>query len=66
MARYRVLALREGLAATDDYLAAFDWTEWAERGGTAGAVADAVEAELAAAMGRKPDGHPLRGPGEPA
>ncbi|HYO42798.1 MAG TPA: virulence factor [Candidatus Limnocylindrales bacterium] len=57
------ISMREGLAATDDYLAAFDWSAWTEREGTAEAVADAVEAELAATLGRKPDGHPLRGPG---
>jgi hypothetical protein len=59
------ISMREGLAATDDYLDAFDWSDWTERAGTAEAVADEVEAELAAALGRKPDGHPLRGPREP-
>jgi hypothetical protein len=59
------ISMREGLAATDDYLDAFDWSEWTDREGSAEAAADAVETELAAALGRKPDGHPLRGPGEP-
>jgi hypothetical protein len=59
------ISMREGLAATDDYLDAFDWSEWTERAGTAESVADAFEGELAAAHGRKRDGHPLRGPGEP-
>ena len=60
------ITMREGLAATDDYLDAFEWSGWTEREGTVDEVADAVETELAAALGRKPDGHPLRGANEPA
>lgn len=54
------ITMREGLAGTDDYLEAFDWSEWTEREGSADDVADAVVAELAAALGRRPDGHTLR------
>lgn len=50
------ITMREGLAGTDDYLAAFAWSDEVEREGTADEVADAVVAELAAAFGRTPDG----------
>jgi hypothetical protein len=50
------ITMREGLAGTDDYLAAFEWSDEVERGGTADEVADAVVAELATAFGRTPDG----------
>ncbi len=59
------ITMREGLAGTDDYLEAFDWSAWTEREGTPDEVADAVVAELAAALGRRPDGHTLREAGEP-
>ena len=54
------ITMREDLAGTDDYLDAFDWSGWADRDGTADEVADAVVAELAAAFGRRPDGHTMR------
>lgn len=54
------ITMREGLAGTDDYLDAFDWSGWTDRDGTADEVADAVVAELAAAFGRRPDGHTMR------
>ena len=50
------ITMREGLAGTDDYLAAFEWSDEVEREGTADEVADALVAELAAAFGRTPDG----------
>ena len=50
------ITMREGLAGTDDYLAAFDWSAEIEREGPADEVADAVVAELAAAFGRTPEG----------
>ncbi len=55
------ISMREGLAATDDYLAEFAWSEPQPRDGTAEAVLEAVIAEQAARFGRKPDGHPLEG-----
>jgi hypothetical protein len=54
------ITMREGLAGTDDYLAAFAWSDEAEREGPAEIVADAIVAELAAAWGRAPDGRTLR------
>ena len=54
------ITMREGLSGTDDYLEEFDWSEWTERDGSADEVADAVVEELAAALGRRPDGHTLR------
>lgn len=57
------ITMREGLAGTDDYLAAFEWSDEAEREGPAEAVADAIVAELAAAWGRAPDGRTLRAAG---
>ncbi len=50
------ITMREGLAGTDDYLAAFAWTDEAERAGTPAEVLDAVMAELATRFGRTPDG----------
>jgi hypothetical protein len=55
------ITMREGLAATDDYLDEFAWTQPIEREGDAEAILDAVIAEEAAKLGRKPDGHPLNG-----
>lgn len=50
------ITMREGIAGTDDYLAAFAWSDEVERDGTADEVADALVAELAAKFGRTPDG----------
>jgi hypothetical protein len=50
------ITMREGLAGTDDYLAAFAWTGEIERDGTAAEVADAVAGELCARFGRTADG----------
>jgi hypothetical protein len=55
------ITMREGLAATDDYLDEFEWTAPRQREGDADAVVEAVIAEEAARLGRKPDGHPLDG-----
>jgi hypothetical protein len=59
------ITMREGLAGTDDYLARFEWSDEAERDGSADEVATAVVAELAAAWGRAPDGRTLRAAGAP-
>ncbi len=42
------VAMRDGLAGTDDYLEMFAWSDEAERAGSAEEVADAVVAELIA------------------
>jgi hypothetical protein len=42
------VAMREGLAGSDDYLEQFHWGEEQERPGSAREVAEAVAAELAA------------------
>lgn len=55
------ITMREGLAGTDVYLAAFGWTQPVARTGDAEAIAGAVIEEEAARLGRKPDGHPLGG-----
>ena len=60
------ITMREGLAGTDDYLAAFDWSAEVEREGTADGVADAVVAELAAAFGRTPEGRRIGPSSTPA
>jgi Virulence factor len=60
------ITMREGLAGTDEYLALFEWTDEAEREGTADEVATALVAELAAAWGRAADGRTLRTAGSPA
>ena len=57
------ITMREGLAGTDAYLAAFAWSDEVERDGAVDEVADALVAELAAAWGRAPDGHTLRAAG---
>lgn len=54
------ITMREDLAGTDDYLAAFEWSAEVERAGSAEEVADALVAELAAAHGRLPDGRTMR------
>jgi hypothetical protein len=54
------ITMREGLAGTDDYLEAFEWSAEVERDGAAEAIADALVAELAVAWGRAPDGRTLR------
>ena len=53
------ITMREGLAGTDDYLAAFAWSADTEREGSLEEVADAVVAELAGAWGRTPEGRRL-------
>ncbi len=46
------VAMRDGLAGTDDYLAMFAWSDETERPGPAAEVADAVVAELIAEWSR--------------
>ncbi len=63
------ITMREGLAGTDDYLDAFEWSEPVERDGTAEAVAEAVNAELCARFGRTAEGQRIArtgAAGEPA
>ena len=48
MERIDQMAARHGLQASDDYLAAWRWSDEAERAGTPQEVADAVRAELEA------------------
>jgi len=55
------ITMREGLAGTDDYLDEFAWTAPVDRSGAAEEIVEAVIAEEAAKLGRKPDGHPLDG-----
>jgi hypothetical protein len=43
-----ILAAKRGLQASDDYLAQWNWTEEAERSGSAREVAEALKAELEA------------------
>ena len=57
------ITMREGLAATDDYLDEFEWSTEAERDGTAEEVADALVAELTARFGRTVDGRRIEGVG---
>ena len=45
------VAMREGLAGTDDYLDKFAWSDEVEREGTADEVADAIVVELIATWG---------------
>lgn len=45
------VAMRDGLAGTDEYLEMFGWSDETERPGTADEVADAVVAELIATWG---------------
>ena len=40
------IAMRDGLAGTDDYLEKFAWSDETERAGSADEVADALVAEL--------------------
>jgi hypothetical protein len=51
MARIDQVAMRTGMAATDEYLAQWRWSEEEERPGSAREVAEAVAAELAAQPG---------------
>ena len=51
MARIDQVAMRTGMAGTDEYLAQWRWSEEEERPGTAREVAEAVAAELAAQPG---------------
>ncbi len=55
------ITMREGLAGTDDYLAAFTWSDETERDGSAEEVAEAVCLELCRRFGRAPDGRRLAG-----
>jgi hypothetical protein len=48
MERIDQLAAQRGLQQSDDYLAQWQWSEEQQRSGAAGAVADAVRAELEA------------------
>ncbi len=50
------ITMREGLAATDDYLDEFEWSPEAEREGTAVEVANALNAEINARFGRTEEG----------
>jgi hypothetical protein len=51
MARIDQVAMRTGMAGTDEYLAQWRWSEEEERPGSAREVAEAVAAELAAQAG---------------
>ena len=51
MARIDQVAMRTGLAGTDDYLDLWRWSDEEERPGSAQEVAEAVAAELAARAG---------------
>jgi hypothetical protein len=57
------ITMREGLAATDDYLDEFEWSAEAEREGSAEEVADALVAEITARFGRTVDGRRIEGVG---
>jgi hypothetical protein len=46
------IAMRDGLAGSDEYLALWQWSKPAQRDGTAAEVVDAVIAEQCAAWGR--------------
>ena len=54
------VAMRDGLADSDAYLAAWEWSSPIERAGRPAEVANALAHELAAA-----NGHPFAGPVEP-
>jgi hypothetical protein len=51
MARIDQIAMRSGMAGTDDYLAQWRWSEEEERPGSAREVAEAVAAELTSQPG---------------
>ena len=51
MARIDQIAMRTGMAGSDEYLAQWRWSEEEERPGSAREVAEAVAAELAAQAG---------------
>jgi hypothetical protein len=51
MARIDQVAMRTGMAGTDEYLEQWRWSEEEERPGSAREVAEAVAAELAAHSG---------------
>jgi hypothetical protein len=55
------ITMREGLAATDDYLDEFAWSAPEARDGSPDAVMAGVMAEQAARFGRRSDGHPIEG-----
>jgi hypothetical protein len=48
MLQVDILAAKRGLQAADDYLAQWNWSDEAERAGSAREVADALKAELEA------------------
>jgi len=50
------IAMRDGLAGTDEYTAGFKWSRPEEREGTADEVVDAVIREQCAAWGRSVEG----------
>lgn len=50
------IAMRDGLAGTDQYTAGFSWSRPQEREGSAEAVVDAVIREQCEAWGRSPEG----------
>ena len=58
------ITMREGLAGTDDYLEAFEWSSEALRDGTADEVVTAVSAEICARFGRTPEGRRIARTGE--
>jgi hypothetical protein len=46
MLQVDILAAKRGLQSADDYLAQWNWSEEAERAGSAREVADALKAEI--------------------
>lgn len=60
------VAMREGLAGTDDYLQQWKWSRRATRAGNARQVLDEVIAELTAAWDPRLTSGPGPGPGEGA
>jgi hypothetical protein len=60
------ITMREGLAATDDYLDEFEWSLPEDRAGTADEVVTAISAELCARFGRTADGQRIARTEKPA
>ncbi len=50
------VAMRDGLVASDEYLARWQWSEFTTQPGSAADVADAVVEELVAGWRLRPDG----------